>query len=47
MPTRKAMRYIIMNTYPICDSPNQRFYLRTEALFGVVLVPAQKLSSRK
>ena len=25
---------------------NQRVYLRTEALFGVVLVPAQKLSSR-
>ena len=25
---------------------NQRFYLRTEALFGVVLVPAQKVSSR-
>ena len=21
VPTRKAMRYIIMNTYPICDSP--------------------------
>ena len=21
MPTRKAMRYVIMNTYPICDSP--------------------------
>ena len=21
MPTRKSMRYIIMNTYPICDSP--------------------------
>ena len=26
---------------------NQRFYLRTEALFGVVFMPAQKLSSRK
>lgn len=57
MPTRKAMRYI-MNTSDLWLSSaaslryknradgKQRSYLWTESLFGVVSVPAQKLSSR-